>query len=225
VALRRWRKTFLTSTKGRIIDRLRAADRTVEELATALGVTDNAIRPHLQELERQGLLLRTGERPGARRPSVTYGLAPEAESLFAEGYVPFLDQMLHVLGGRMRLDDLNAVIRTVGRRLATQPADRDAPLGARVQAAAALLKELGGVMEIEKRGNGGNGTYVMQGMNCPFAAIVRSHPEACLAVESLVGEMTGARARERCVRQDEPPRCRIEVTTRRSTPRQPATRS
>jgi len=220
VALSRWRKALLTSTRGQIIDLLRAADRTVEELASALGVTDNAIRPHLQELERQGLVLRTGERPGARRPAVTYKLAPGAELLFSEGYIPFLDQLLQVLAGSLGLDDLNAVIRTVGRRLVAHPVDRNAPLKARVQATAERLKELGGVMEIEKRGNGGNGTYVIHGPSCPFAAIVRLHPEACLAVESLVAEMTGARARECCESIDDTPRCHIEVSARPTRSRQ-----
>jgi len=212
VPLSRWRKALLTSTKGQIIHLLRAADRTVEELATALGVTNNAIRPHLQELERQGLVRRTGERPGARRPAVTYRLAPGAELLFSEGYVPFLDQLLHVMGSTMGRDDLNAVIRTVGRRLAAHPAGRDAPLGPGVQAAADLLKKFGGVMEIEKRGNGGNGTYVIHGPGCPFAALVRLHPEACLAVESLVAAMTGARARARCEREGDTARCHIDVS-------------
>jgi DeoR family suf operon transcriptional repressor len=212
VALSRWRQALLTSAKGQIIDLLRPADRTVEELATALAVTDNAIRPHLQDLEHQGLVLRTGERPGARRPAITYKLAPGAELLFSEGYVPFLDQLLHVLAGTMSLDDLHSVIRTVGRRLVTQPADRTSPLAARVQATAELLKELGGVIEIEKRGNGGNGTYVIHGPSCPFATIVRLHPEACIAVESLVAEMTGARARESCERVGDAPRCHIEVS-------------
>ena len=221
MALSRWRKALLTSTRGQIIDLLRAADRTVEELASALGVTDNAIRPHLQELERQGLVLRTGERPGARRPAVTYKLAPGAELLFSEGYIPFLDQLLQVLARRLGLDDLNAVMRTVGRRLAAHPVDRNAPLKARVQATAERLKELGGVMDIEKRGNGGNGTYVIHGPSCPFAAIVRLHSEACLAVESLVAEMTGARARECCESIGDTPRCHIEVSPRpsRSRPR------
>jgi DeoR family suf operon transcriptional repressor len=216
VALSRWRKALLTSTKGQIIDLLRPADRTVEELATALGLTDNAIRAHLQDLEGQGLVLRTGERPGIRRPAATYKLAPGAELLFSEGYVPFLDQLLHVLAGTMSLDDLHSVIRKVGRRLVSQPADRSAPLAARVQATAKLLKELGGVIEIEKRGNGGNGIYLIHGRSCPFASIVRLHPEACIAVESLVAEMTGARARESCESVGDAPRCHIEVSPRPS---------
>jgi predicted ArsR family transcriptional regulator len=224
MALKRWRKALLTSTKGQIVDLLRAADRTVEELATALGVTDNAIRPHLQELERQGLLLRTGERPGLRRPAVTYKLAPGAELLFSEGYVPFLDQLLHVLAGTMGEDEMDTVMRTVGRRLIKRPANRDVPLAARVRTTAELLKELGGVVEIEKRGNGGNGSYVLNGASCPFSAIVRSHPEACLAVESLVAEMTGVAAKERCERIGGAPRCHIEISTRRSTDRQHAGR-
>jgi predicted ArsR family transcriptional regulator len=79
-------------------------------------------------------------------------------------------------------------------------------------------------MEIEKRGNGGNGTYVIHGPSCPFAAIVRLHPEACLAIESLVAEMAGARARARCGRVGDAPGCHIEISPRPSRNRQRAAR-
>jgi predicted ArsR family transcriptional regulator len=50
-----WRTRILKSTRGRILDLLRAKEQTVNELAAALELTDNAVRAHLLSLERDGL--------------------------------------------------------------------------------------------------------------------------------------------------------------------------
>ncbi len=47
---------FLESTRGRIVALLRRSGRTVEELARALGLTDNGARAHLATLERDGIV-------------------------------------------------------------------------------------------------------------------------------------------------------------------------
>ncbi len=73
---------FLESTRGRIVRLLRGSSRTVEELATQLELTDNAVRAHLTTLERDGLVRQSGVRRGARKPHFTYSLTPEAEKLF-----------------------------------------------------------------------------------------------------------------------------------------------
>src|SRR5690348_15768357 len=43
---------FFASTRDKILTLLRRASRTVEELAQALDLTDNAVRAHLTVLER-----------------------------------------------------------------------------------------------------------------------------------------------------------------------------
>jgi predicted ArsR family transcriptional regulator len=45
---------FFASTRGRIVTLLRRSSHTVEELAQALDLTDNAVRAHLATLERDG---------------------------------------------------------------------------------------------------------------------------------------------------------------------------
>src|SRR3712207_8581849 len=65
-------KRFLETTRGQIVALLRRGTRTVEELAAALGLTDNAVRAHLAALERDGLVRQAGPPgPGARPPSPT----------------------------------------------------------------------------------------------------------------------------------------------------------
>src|SRR5258708_19814815 len=94
-----WHKNqrFLASTRGQIITLLRRSSHTVDELAQALGLTDNAIRAHLATLERDGIVQQRGVRRGSGKPAAVYGLAPEAEQLFPKAYGPLLHQLLAVL--------------------------------------------------------------------------------------------------------------------------------
>jgi predicted ArsR family transcriptional regulator len=208
VAQLRLRQLILASTKGKVLDRLRRAPQTVEQLASSLGVTGNAVRSHLIALERDGLIRRGDLLMGVRRPSHTYRLAPGAETMFCQAYVPFLDQLLNLMSDRMPQRLLDEMIRTVGRRLAPPP--RAEPLAARVQAAAAFIEELGGITEVKTRRNGGV-TFIIHGLSCPLEAVVRSHPGACAAIEGLVAEMTRASTREQCHRSADQLHCLIEV--------------
>jgi predicted ArsR family transcriptional regulator len=52
---------FFTSTRGKIVTLLRRASRTIEELAQALDLTDNAVRAQIATLERGGRSRRAGD--------------------------------------------------------------------------------------------------------------------------------------------------------------------
>lgn len=191
-----------------MLDRLRHAPQTIDELAAAIGVTGNAIRPHVAALERDGLVRRGEPRPSTRRPSHTYRLAPGVDTLFCQAYVPLLAELLAVLNATVDRPQLERAMREVGRRLAPPQSSRS--LAARVAAAAALLDDMGGVTEVRTRRNG-RVTYEIHGSSCPFDSAVRSHPVVCLAVESLVAQMTGATSRQSCRKVGDRSHCVIEV--------------
>src|SRR5919204_1017264 len=115
-----WDKRFWASTRGRIITLLRRGSRTVNDLAAALGLTDNAVRTQLTALERDGLVQASGTRPGTRKPNITYGLTPEAGRLFPKMYSAVLRQLLDVLAERLRARTRDDIMRTVGHRLAEE---------------------------------------------------------------------------------------------------------
>src|SRR5439155_2153803 len=91
---------FWASTRGRIVSLLRRESRTVNELAEALALTDNAVRAQLTALERDGLVRQSGTRPGRRKPNVTYDLTAKAEHLFPKVYGLILRHLLDVLSVR-----------------------------------------------------------------------------------------------------------------------------
>ena len=114
----RFESRFFASTRGKIVVLLRRARHTVDELASAVGLTDNAVRAHLATLERDGLVQQHGVRRGEGKPASLYELTIEAERLFPKAHAPVLGQLLTVLEERTPSEDLTAAMREVGQRMA-----------------------------------------------------------------------------------------------------------
>lgn len=205
-----WDRKFFESTRGRMVTLLRRSGRTVEELARALGLTDNGVRSHLAILERDGIVRQRGtvSRGGGSggKPAYVYELAPEAEALFPKAYGPVLRQLLNAMVESLGSEETEALLRTVGRRIAderTVPVDG---LSARLEGAVGVLNELGGLAELEER----DGAFVIRGYSCPLSGVVPSHPEVCRLAEALLTELAGVPVHEHCDR-GENPRCCFEV--------------
>ena len=194
------------SAAGRILALLRRGGMTVEEIAAALGLSGNAVRPQLTVLERDGFVERAGVRRGISRPAQVYALSRDADLLFSRAYIPVLTELLHVLDSRLERGEFDAVMRQVGERLM---AGRARPTGdprRRAEAASELLNSLGGLARVEQQ----NGTLLIRSDGCPLAAATQRHPEACNAMESLLSEFTGLRV-TKCCDREERLRCCFEL--------------
>src|SRR5437660_1202092 len=97
----------LTAHKGLRADILLALKRaqplTAKQLAQQLGVSVNAIRHHLKELEAASLIAYGREQRGVGAPTFAYRLSPDGEGLFPRAYEETLTQVLQRVaeqGGR-----------------------------------------------------------------------------------------------------------------------------
>jgi predicted ArsR family transcriptional regulator len=204
-----WDERFFQSTRGQIVTLLRRSKSTVEDLARALDLTDNGVRAHLAVLERDGIVRQRGSlrrRSGGGKPAYVYELTQEGEELFPKAYAPTLGRLLDVLSERLGPEESEVLLRSVGHRMVegkTAPTDG---ARARLEAAAGVLNELGGLAELEEQ----DGTLVIRGYGCPLAAVTPDHPEVCRLAEALVAEVAGVPVHERCDRSERP-RCRFEV--------------
>jgi predicted ArsR family transcriptional regulator len=196
---------LFASSRGRIMQLLRRARQTVNELAAALGLTDNAIRANLARREQDGLVRQAGTRPSFRKPESEYDITPEAERLFARAYAPMLGTLLDVLEARLSERELDAHLRELGRRLAAPHVKTLEGLSPAQRARRTLkvLEELGGLAELEER----DGRFSIRGFGCPFSQVVAAHPKLCLVAEVLVGELLGQPVHEQCERGDGRARC------------------
>jgi predicted ArsR family transcriptional regulator len=201
-------------TRGQVIALLRRGPMTVDELASAIGVTDNAVRLHLTALERDGLVRAEGVRRegSVGKPATLYAITPDAQVAFSKAYEPVLSTLLVSLAGRLSGRELTELLRDVGRQLGSTATSNKDTLEQRVAAAATLLESLGAETEVEPAA-GTAGGYVVRGFACPLSRSVAQCPPLCSAVEELVAGVTKAKVQERCDRSGLP-RCSFLVTPR-----------
>lgn len=201
---------FFETTRGRIVTLLRREARTVEELARALSLSDNAVRTHLSTLERDLLVRQRGVRrsTGAGKPATLYEIHPEAEAGFSRAFAPVLLAVLDELAERAPEELGPDAMRAIGLRLARAlgtPATSAPSTGPK--AAMDALATLGG----EARAEVAADRVVIRGCGaCPLGDAVAQHPGLCRAVESLLSEVAAARVISIC-EHGARPRCAFEL--------------
>src|SRR6201987_5414498 len=105
------------STRMEVLELLRRKGRcSAEAVAHDLGVTTNAVRQPLTNLERAGLAVSHPERSGRGRPSLLFALTERADSVFPKRYgqlATMVLQEVQEMGGPEALDEIFA--RGAGR--------------------------------------------------------------------------------------------------------------
>jgi predicted ArsR family transcriptional regulator len=205
----RARTAQVKGTRGRVLALLRERAWTVDDLAERLGLTDNAVRFHLDALERAGTVEKAVRRSGGvGQPAVIYSLSASGEDAFSRAYAPVLIAFLEELRERMTSVQLVAFLKRIGKRLAPERPATGRSLPGRVNDASDLLNSLGGVTTVERRGM----SYHIVGRACPLSRAVEADHCVCAAVTSLVAEVVGASVTERCDRSERP-RCCFEISS------------
>ena len=196
------------STRDRLLVLLCHGPRTVNELMAELGVTDNAVRAQLANLQASELVRPVGLRPGTRKPHVEYELTPKARRMFPQAHEHVLGVLVDVLRERLPPAEMNGLMKEVARRVvggwvgelrAAGPRRRLGELFRKINGAAAGVS-------LEEEGN----RSFVRACGCPLASVTTDHPEVCAALADVLGDVLGAKVRERCER-GETPRCCFEM--------------
>jgi predicted ArsR family transcriptional regulator len=207
------RKQLLDTTRGRIVSSLQGGGLTADDIASKLRLTRSAVRVQITAMERDGLVMRVGKRPGTTRPSHVFELTPEVEQLLSKAYLPLLTTLVGVFAEALTAQQVDALLRQTGKALANELSRGrrlSGNLRSRVATASDMLNEhLGATTHVEA-----NGQIIIRGLGCPLAALTGKHRGVCLAMESLVTEIVGTPVRECCDR-NERPRCCFEIQARR----------
>jgi predicted ArsR family transcriptional regulator len=180
----------------------------VNELMAELGVTDNAVRAQLANLQEAGLICQVGLRPGTRKPHVEYELTPKARRLFPQAHEPVLGALVSVLHERLPGEQVAGLLKETARRLlggwvgqldGPTPRERWGQLFEK-------LRELDAGVSVDGSPRG----PTMHACGCPLASVTAAHPEVCAVLAEVLGEVLGTAVRERCDRHDVP-RCCFEL--------------
>jgi DeoR family transcriptional regulator, suf operon transcriptional repressor len=177
--------------RAQVLVELKKADGlTTRELATKLGVSLNAVRHHLKELDEQGLVEYQREHRGVGAPTFAYRLTLAGKALFPRRYEAVLDGLLGQLidqAGRAAVGTmLEARYSTLAERL------RDELAGAspneRLIAMARVLAEEGYMAESTY--DGSSGTLIEH--NCAILSVAERFPEICAAEARFLTQALGA---------------------------------
>lgn len=112
----------MTDAKRRLVERLKRVDScTASELATEFGLTDTAVRQHLESLQSLGLVSRAdGEAHGRGRPAAQWRLTEAAASMFPDRHVDLTVDLIDSIRAELGDDALDRVIEARARRQAQQ---------------------------------------------------------------------------------------------------------
>jgi predicted ArsR family transcriptional regulator len=203
-----WQRQSSKTTRNRIVALLRRGERSVEELAESLGLTDNAVRAQLAALERDKIVQSAGVRRDGTvgKPATLYGIAPDSSALFSNAYAPVLTAVLAELRERMTPKQVESVLRHAGHRLASSLPAR-ASFDERVKASASFLTDLGADADLVQTGK----SYEIRGHGCVLSDAVIECPATCAILEQLLHDITGGTVKERCDHSGQPS-CRFLIS-------------
>ncbi len=198
------------STRMEVLELLRRKGHaSAETIASDLGVTPNAVRQHLTNLERDGFVVSHPERRARGRPSLLFNLTERADSVFPKRYgqlATMVLQEVQEIGGPEALDEIFA-------RVAARHAD-------------AIERDIGGldfdeklkrvVAWIGRAGTLAEQTEVEEGVqitihNCPFRNTALKFPQVCTITPQLISRLldTGVSQSDSIHRRD--PYCSFVV--------------
>jgi predicted ArsR family transcriptional regulator len=182
--------------RGALLTQLkRSQPLTARQLAVRLGVSLNAVRHHLKELEAEGLIGYRREHRGVGAPAFTYHLSPAGEELFPRRYGEALSAMLAAAVERNGREAAVSMLESYFGLLATRMrVELEAlPEAERFGAVARILSEEGYMAEVRVQdGPTGQVEAVLTEHNCPIPAVAGRFPEICAAEARHLAGALGA---------------------------------
>jgi DeoR family suf operon transcriptional repressor len=179
-------------TRGEILTALKMSQPlTAKELADKFGVTPNALRRHLKELENEGIVRYQREIRGVGGPVFAFSLTDAGEALFPRGYERALSEILDLV--REQQGD-EALVRLFQRRWediarVARPELERLPVEQRATRLAELLTSLGYMAEARPVAGA---LPVLTEHNCAIRLIAERFPEVCAAEERFIADLLGA---------------------------------
>ena len=179
------------STRMEVLELLRRKGHaSAEEIATDLGVTPNAVRQHLTNLERDGFVTSHPERRARGRPSLLFSLTERADSVFPKRYGQLASMVLQEvqeMGGADALDQIFA--RVAARHAATIERDLDGlDFDQKLNRVVAWIRRAETLAEQTETEEGVKVTI----HNCPFRNTALKFPQVCTITPHLISQLTGA---------------------------------
>jgi predicted ArsR family transcriptional regulator len=159
-------------------------ERTINQLADAVGISPVSVRHHVTSLQAEGLIAVEEARHGVGRPHFLYSLTEKALERFPKRYYRLTNRLLEEIRETMSADQVLELFTGVASAMSDRYADSfdGLPMEERISSLKAMLMEEGFDAEIERRGD-----YVLiHELSCPYFRIGQSHPEVCTIDQTFI---------------------------------------
>jgi predicted ArsR family transcriptional regulator len=176
------------STRMEVLEHLRRKGHaSAESIASDLGVTPNAVRQHLTNLERDGFVVSQPERRARGRPSLLFSLTERADQVFPKRYGQLATMVLQEvqdMSGDTALDEIFA-------RVAARHADAIGPnlegldFDQKLNKVVAWIGRAGTLAEQTETEEGVKVTI----HNCPFRNTALKFPQVCTITPHLMSRL------------------------------------
>ncbi|WP_394234508.1 helix-turn-helix transcriptional regulator [Niallia oryzisoli] len=163
---------------------------TIMELSTELGITEMAVRRHVQTLERDKLIRSNVKKQTMGRPSKVYELAEQGENFFPKKYKELSLDLLHGLKEAGHEDLIKDILRKKREQFLEQYKleHKNEAMGEKLENLKRIQEREGYMPQIEEQ----DGNLHFKELNCPYVEIAKEFPGICEAEREFIKKFLDA---------------------------------
>jgi DeoR family suf operon transcriptional repressor len=170
------------STKDEILRHLlKEGQGSAIAMAEELGISPQAMRKHLKDLESEGLIEHRQEKQSLGRPQFLYQLSKQGRGKFPQGYgefaLSFIDSLVETVGE----EQLGEVFKKQWQRKAVEYRQQIGPgsLAKRVHKLVELRRQEGYMAELHPLSVDESEKFILSEHHCAIADVAESYPTVC----------------------------------------------
>ena len=173
------------STKEEILVMLKTAGSlTVSDISKELGITEMAVRRHLNTLERDELIKSTLVRQAMGRPTHLYSLTEKAEDKFPKTYRDLAKDILDEIAEAEGMDKIDTLFEKREERIRSRYLSKmntTTDLAEKVKSLVNIQNEKGYMVELQETED----EFLVIEKNCPISEIAKDYGQACEGEKKL----------------------------------------
>jgi len=162
------------------------AGLSIDEIATALGISRNAVQQHFAVLEKDGYIQMAGVNKTAGRPVRSFVLTEAGINSFPKQYAWFSELILTDLKNEMGSEAFQRYLHKLATNLSQSllPQFNDKPIDERIEALLNVMDSLG--FKSKKVTEANSSEPLIEACNCIYHDLAQKHEEICEFDRTLI---------------------------------------
>ena len=164
-----------------------SAGMSIDEMASQLEISRNAVKQHLVILEKQLLVQEAALNSTGGRPARCYSLTEKGVNYFPKQYAWFCNLLLSELASELTTEQLEKKMWQMGVKLAHSVLPQFSQKSAqqKLTMLVELMQSLGYHAELEQE----HEQFSIKALNCVYHDLAQQHPELCQFDQALIATL------------------------------------